>query len=208
MKKCIIFLFSILPLFCQAAQESFVLSNKIHSNDAKPFIQHKGAGRFGSYLTMTINYPPVRALFKQLAEGETKLKTRGEAHITVVTPLTFYDVLSKKISIEQINKIALKQKIQSADFEVVCLGRGQATIKDKLESAYFVVVKSKALLSIRRDIQASYVKQGGQAGDFAPEHFYPHITLGFTARDLHISDGVIKDRRACIASLKQQVNER
>ena len=31
--------------------------------------------------------------------------------------------------------------------------------------------------------------------------FYPHITLGFTKRDLHFEDGVRKDKSTCVADL-------
>jgi len=27
--------------------------------------------------------------------------------------------------------------------------------------------------------------------------YYPHITLGFTERDLHLQDGAVKDARSC-----------
>ena len=62
------------------------------------------------------------------------------------------------------------------------------------EFTYFVVVQSEDLISIRKKIQDSFVGKGGDKNDFNPLNYFPHITLGFTKRDLHESDGVIKGK--------------
>ncbi len=203
MKKLIIGLLGLVPLLCLAAQPSYYLPNQVHNNQAQPFVPHHKPGQFGSYLTMTVNYTPVKTLFEQLPG---LLKNRGEAHVTVITPVEFYQVLRSKVTIAQINQIALQQQIQASTFTAVCLGRGQKKSKDKgktkVESTYFVVINSDDLLNIRRKVHALFVKQGGQAEAFEPNHFYPHITVGFSSKDLHKSDGVIKDRAACIGQLQ------
>ncbi len=151
---------------------------------------------------MNINYRPVRDLYIQLYKSlDYKIKNRGEAHITVVTPVEFNQVLRKKISIDEINIIASDYHIQESRFDVVCIGEGKASIKGRVERNYFVVVESSDLIEIRKSIQNLYVSRGGDPSEFVAEHFFPHITLGFTKRDLHENDGVTKDRMSCISYL-------
>jgi hypothetical protein len=205
MKKLIIGLLALAPLLCAAAQKTYYLPNQVHNNEAQQFVSHHKEGRFGSYLTMTVNFSPLKTLFEQLPG---LLKNRGEAHVTVVTPVEFYQVLRSKVTMAQIDKIAKQQQIQATKFETVCLGRGQKKGKDqgktKVESTYFVVINAEGLLNIRRKVHALFVKQGGQAEAFDPNHYYPHITVGFSSKDLHQSDGVIKDRTACFAKFKSE----
>jgi len=130
-------------------------------------------------------------------EQRKQLANRGEAHITVITPVEYSDVLSKNVSIHEINEIARKSDTQGSRFEIICVGRGNAILNNRTEEAYFVVVRSKDLLSIREKVQNLFVSKGGNATHFVPNHFYSHITLGFTKRDLHEGDGVIKDINAC-----------
>lgn len=66
---------------------------------------------------------------------------------------------------------------------------------------YFLVVGSPALLAIRKKISKLFVEKGGQAKDFVADNFFPHVTIGFTQRDLFESDGVVKDATSCILPL-------
>lgn len=150
------------------------------------------------YLQMVLPYGPIRELFEELERepGLGNLENRGEAHITVITPPEFA-VLSKKISIVEINEIAEADKIQASKVEARCLGAGQANVGGRNEQTYFVVVRSPDLVRLRARIYERYLKSGGAAGSFDPNHFYPHITLGFTKTDLHEGQGVIKDENSC-----------
>jgi 2'-5' RNA ligase len=150
-----------------------------------------------NYLAMHLESAPIAQVRQELEKKEKiKLKDRGEAHVTVITPPEF-EILKKNLSMEDINQIAALEKIQEADLKVRCLGRGQTA--DKLQT-YFLVLESKTLLKIRAEIEKAWKKKGG-SGDFKAEHFYPHVTLGFTHRDLHEQDGVIKDERSCISQV-------
>jgi 2'-5' RNA ligase len=122
---------------------------------------------------------------------KTKLKNRGEAHITVVTPPE-WKVLSQKLSIEEVHQWALDDKLHRAPYRPVCVG----TYKLKDDSTYFVVVESLALLRFRQKLKHEFDQRHGQ-GDFDPEHFKPHVTLGFTHKDLHEQDGAQKDESSC-----------
>lgn len=177
---------------------AFELSRGVFDNGRLSFIKHEGTGAFDSYLSMEINYAPVKALFEEIVKYERRpLKTRGEAHITVVTPVEYFEVLKKKVSIQEINDIALKSQIQNSRFSVLCLGKGSL----KNEEAFFIVVKSEDLVGIRNKIQRLFEARGGRVGAFKAEHFFSHITIGFTSRDLHEADGVIKDERSCVADI-------
>ncbi len=163
------------------------------------------SGPFDSYLAMNLPFSPVKELYQKIqALDGVSLKSRGEAHITVVTPVEYWSILKPhNITIEQINQIADLMKIQNSKFDPLCVGRGSVILSGKEENTYFIVVQSNDLVNIRREIQALLVQMGGGATEFNPENFYPHITIGFTSRDLHESDGIIKNTRLCVHSLIQ-----
>ncbi len=171
---------------------------------SQTFTEHVGEGPFDSYLSQSVPYPPVAALLRQLEQTlAVRLKTRGEAHITVVTPVEYWNALRPLgISMSEINSRARSLEIQKAKFKVVCLGRGQAQVQGESLFTYYVVVESEQLLRIRQQVQQLVLKRGGGETDFLPGQFYPHITLGFSKRDLHESDGVKKDAQSCIAPIK------
>ncbi len=166
--------------------------------DAKneQFIAHTEPGRFGSYLAMTINYSITKGIFEQLeSQVPSPLKNRGEAHITVITPLEYFDVLKEFVSIGEINVLAKNFRIQSSQFEVICLGNFGISNE---EQTYYLVVHSEDLLQIRRRIHQVFRRRGGNPDAFDPDHFFPHITLGFIKDDLYESDGAIKDSTSCL----------
>jgi 2'-5' RNA ligase len=152
---------------------------------------------------MSVKYTPAKNLFDQLSLlTNKKLKNREEAHITVVTPVEYFNVLKHHISIKQINNIAKNYYLQSSSFEVICLGKGSVKLSKQIEENYFIVINSEDLITIREEIKKAFIQNGGNPDLFSAEHYYPHITLGFTKRDLHEYDGIIKDSRSCIAHIK------
>ncbi len=177
------------------AADSYALDPKIH--DAVPFKPTAG------YLAMNVAYAPVAALFDQLEQDQgLRLITRGEAHITVLTPEE-YSALAGVLGKAGINRIAQEADIQKSGFEAVCVGKGSARIGSKTESTFFIVVKSPGLLSLRQDLLDAYQEAGGAGEPFAAAHFYPHITIGYTKVDLHEEQGVVKDESSCLAALSE-----
>jgi len=190
---------TLISFFILTVQASTLsLDSSVFRNSELNQLSHRGDGQFSTYLSMDIQYSPVKELWKEI---ETlvglKLKNRGEAHITTITPPEFFHQLKGVITIDEIEEIARKKSIQASKFEVVCLGRGQ---KDDM-STFYVVVKSQDLLDIRREVENLYLKKAGQPGKFKADRFYPHITVGFNKRDLHESDGIIKDEKTCFKPL-------
>tara|TARA_B110001454_G_C12722892_1_gene435547 strand:- start:2458 stop:3117 length:660 start_codon:yes stop_codon:yes gene_type:complete len=150
------------------------------------------------YLSMNIAFDPIAVIRKDVEKKEKViLQNRGEAHITVITPPEF-EQLKSVLTMELLNEVALLNRIQETPFEILCVGRGQIKEDKKTLSTYFIVVDAPELLSLRRTIATLYKTRGGLASGFNPEDFYPHITVGFTERDLHASDGVIKSKASCL----------
>ncbi len=163
------------------------------------FIPHTEEKPMKAYLAMNLPYAPYNSLYEQVQDSEKiQLNTRGEAHITVVTPVEYDKILKKHLSISEITKIAEEASIQNLRFTPVCLGRSEKELNGKPEKVYYVVVDSSDLIGLRGKIERAYVKNGGRSQEFIPEKFLPHVTLGYTARDLHIEDGVFKNKASCI----------
>lgn len=188
----IVFVWS--ALAASPPERVYQIDASVHDNGKREFISHTGDGRFDSYLIQDVNFAPVETFRKTLEENlPVKLLNRGEAHITVITPIEYYDVLRSKVSMLEIEQIAKNEKIQASEFSIECLGIG----KKNEDETYFIVVNSPKLVAIRKKVQELFEQRGGAVDAFSATSFYPHITLGFTKRDLHESDGVIKDQRSC-----------
>lgn len=150
-----------------------------------------------NYLSMRIDFSIAETLRKWVENeiGE-KLKNRGEAHITVITPAEF-NILKQKMTIEEIDQIAKVQNIQDSRLTPICIGMSRSIKDSKLET-YYVVVESLDLIKIREKIAVLFYARAGSNEDFTPHTYYPHMTLGFNQRDLHLeSDGVIKNQESC-----------
>lgn len=210
--KRILFACLFLPIACATSSstssrtpnaESTASNPKIFkapvTKEIAPFLAHTEEKPMQAYLSMNLPYAPYQAMLAQLekAEGVT-LKSRGDAHITVVTPVEYDKVLKKHLSIAAIHKIAEEAKLQEIPWTPVCIGKAQKEIAGKKETTYFVVVESPELIDLRGKIEEAYIKNGGKAQTFVPERISAHITLGFTNRDLHAEDRVSKRRDSCI----------
>ncbi|BBM84664.1 2'-5' RNA ligase family protein [Candidatus Uabimicrobium amorphum] len=184
---------------------TFDISNDVHKTNEVKFIVHSGPGTYDNYLIQNVPFSPVKELYLSVQEKlKQPLKNRGEAHITVITPPEYNNSLRSVVSMKEIDEIATAMNIQQCQFEIVCLGRGSKKIDGKEEHTYFIVVTSPQLVAIRKRIADLYVKKGGDASKFDYKHYYPHITLGFTKRDLHESDGIIKDKSSFFAHLSEK----
>lgn len=164
------------------------------------FITHTGPGLFDNALAMNMPYQPIARVRQQLSKILNQQLSafkgwnpKGEAHVTVITPPEYANTISPYVSMEKINEIAVEYRIQDSDMKVLGVGSGQVLVDQLIQSTFFLIVYSKNLLIIRQQIYSEYLKNGGPAESWNPMHFYPHITIGFTLRDLHEQDGVIKD---------------
>lgn len=178
------------------------VSSRIHQ--PQKFASHRGSGPMQNYLAQNVDEQAVATLRVELENRiQKKLSHRNEAHLTVITPVEYDKALSKKLKMEDIDALAEKMNIQAAKFKPVCLGRGSLTIQGAEQSTYYLVIDSEASFRLRKAVQDLFVARGGKADAFNPDHFYPHITVAYTQRDLHYEDGIVKDERSCIFAVKE-----
>ncbi len=193
------------PAKTQATAEITSPSNVNCNNAGASFIPHEEKAPMKSYLAMNLDFQFFSMLRLSLeSELKIKLKNRGESHITVITPIEFDQVLSQKLSIQEINHLAEKMWIQRSAFKKICVGEASVVLYKQTEKTYFVVIESEQLLAIREAVQKLFVSRGGGAQDFNPKSFYPHVTLGYTLRDLHAEDGAIKNSSSCILTIQEK----
>lgn len=151
-----------------------------------------------NYVEMKIPYEPIAQVKKEVESREgVTLQSRGEAHITVVTPPEM-TVLRTRLSLEQINGFMEKANLQKIPVQLNCLGRGQIKQGDRRLATYYVLVQAPGILQVREKLRQLFVGAGGDRQAFQPERIRLHITVGYTERDLHPEDGVIKDSRTCL----------
>ncbi len=183
-----------------SAQTELTLPTDIYHNEEQIFYSHSGDGAFDNALAMNIHYGPIQNLRQQMNKALGKelnyFKTwneNGEAHITVVTPVEYFDVLKSKLNMKEIDGIAERYDIQSSRLTILGIGSAKVTIDAKNEETFFVIVDSADLRLIRQMIFYEFTRRGGDRSAFDPTWFFPHITIGYTKRDLHEADGVKKN---------------
>ncbi len=176
------------------------LSKSVIYNDTLPFITHHSTKDMDNALAMNVQYAPVKTVRDELStdlnfqlKHFTGWNADGEAHVTVITPPEYANAIKPYVSMERIEAIAKESDIQRSVIDILGIGSGEAVINGKKEQTYFLIVASNELLNIRYRIYDEYLKNGGPKDAWDPAHFYPHITIGFTLRDLFEADGVIKD---------------
>ncbi|KAJ1741599.1 hypothetical protein LPJ68_002674 [Coemansia sp. RSA 1086] len=173
--------------------------------------EDNGDTPFGSYLQQTLDYAPFSDLFESINATTGTLQTRGEAHVTVVTPPEFDRVLKPAgVTIEEIDDIAKQANIQLSRLTPVCVGRFKGSLPNPKVDAdkgtfllYSLVVADEfgELLAIRKRVFELYRQRGGEGALFQPESFWPHVTIGFDRRDLFVEDGVYKGINFCYAHI-------
>lgn len=183
-----------------SAQSELILPTDIYHNEEEIFYSHSGDGVFDNALAMNIQYGPIQNLRQQLNKTLGKelnyfkdWNENGEAHITVVTPVEYFNVLKSKLNMKEIDAIADRYDIQSSRLNILGIGSAKVTIENRDEEAFFVIVDSANLRLIRQMIFYEFTRRGGDISAFDPTWFFPHITIGYTKRDLHEADGVKKN---------------
>ena len=167
-----------------------------------PHSQLEKIARDDGALAMNIHYATILEArhFIEEKTGYTlnflkEWKRDGEAHITVINPVEYKKLLKDHLSIRELNALATQFHIQDSDVHAIGIGRSQALINQKMEETFYVVVQSHNLVLLRNAIRAQFNKNGGDLSSWEND-YYPHITVGFTKRDLHASDGAKKDARS------------
>lgn len=148
-----------------------------------------------------INYKSINEVLIKLNELEkVKLESRGEAHITVITPPEAKGWFNDHKGINYlISPIELHHKyfksLQKTKFEPICIGKQE---NKKGHKVFYIVVKSEDLFRVRREIHKELLMRSKFTDKkvfFKPENFYPHITIGYIGGDIH---GVSKGVDTCV----------
>ncbi|KAI9260216.1 hypothetical protein BY458DRAFT_516527 [Sporodiniella umbellata] len=171
------------------------ISHEFLASHRVKFVDHS-AGSL-SWLGLALDFKWIEPVIKELNTTEFPLKTRGESHITVITPPEFAVLATANVTIEQINRIALQHSIQSSPLHAVCLGKEDVVLKDNRHVVYQIIFQVPNLVKIRQAIFQVYVKQGGNTALFDPYSFWPHSTVAFTSSDLFLEQGVYKGANVC-----------
>ncbi len=137
-------------------------------------------------------------LEKQLGK---KLQHRGEAHVTVITPPE-WRVIGQVLKMSTLDRMVAETSANKAKISVKCLKKVSAQLAGRTEESWFIAVDAPELRDLRHRIWRRFLANGGSPDDFQWKRWAPHITLGFTARDLHDEDRVNKEKMACAFELK------
>ncbi|KAJ3274741.1 hypothetical protein HDV01_002263 [Terramyces sp. JEL0728] len=170
-----------------------------------PFSNHTGTALFSSYVIQNLDFTLVKPVFDFVNATVGNLKSRGEAHITVIQPPEFDNSLKGFLTMNQINKIVLDNNLQSTPFKIVCLGH-QSQIDNLAvgvrHNVYNLLVESPGLVLIRRKVYDAFVAAGGDPSNFNPDDFLPHITVGFDEKDWFEADNVYKTQHTCVKDVQ------
>jgi hypothetical protein len=168
-----------------------------YSGDEMAFISHRGQGPFDNALALNLPDKPISDLRNNISsfigrrlEFFQGWSLNGEAHVTVITPPEYKNILSKHVTMDAIENIAQSADMQSANIEVYGVGSGRKKVDGKVEETYFLIVDSSKLRQIRHLIWEEYVRSGGRPNDWDPTWFFPHVTIGFTKQDIHEPDAI------------------
>ena len=201
MPAAFLFIFTLsLTLSTYAQTTELKLPTDIYQNNEEIFQSHQGDGAFDNTLAMTVKYGPIKDLRAQLESAlNVKLdyfkawNPDGEAHITVITPVEFHTVLKNKLTMNEIEAIAQRYDLQDSRLSLMGLGSARIKLNGKDEETYFVIADSYDLRNIRHQIFYEFTRRGGDRAAFDPTWYFPHITIGYTKRDLHEADGILKN---------------
>lgn len=156
-----------------------------------------------NYTSYDLAYPYYKNVYDKLVRRVGPLKTRGEAHITLISPPEYKNLTAKNSSIkaERIHQLTNEFVATQPAFTNNCLGHFE---KDG-QHVYYVVVDSQALFDFRKQIAA---EANVPAEQFDPNLFFPHVTIGFTKEDMHYEQGARKNAASCPEELKMVLRER
>ncbi|KAJ1994732.1 hypothetical protein H4R33_000155 [Dimargaris cristalligena] len=181
---------------------AFTVPSALTDTGRVPVESHSGPLPYESWLQHTLNFTHLAPVIRQLEWVHPgPLLNRGEAHVTVVTPPEFDRILAPVgITVADLDALALQAGLQHVPFKVLCVGRQRLVSPEKAADtleAYNLIVQADAWLDLRWDIWRLFVQRSGEPSAFDPAHFWPHITLGYSHRDLFVEDGMYKGINSC-----------
>ncbi|KAG9322719.1 hypothetical protein KVV02_000797 [Mortierella alpina] len=201
------------PFSSKLNDDAILIDRHVFKTAKVPFRSHNGTQPFTNWVGLTLDYFYIQPVFDLVKSTESiangTLRTRGEAHITVITPPEFDKILRPVgVTVQELNDLATmgpkRDRLQRAKFGVECLGRVQVVTQPRnvFQQAIQIILKDyEDLVDYRWDVFTLFMKKGGNPALFDPENFSPHVTLGYRHRDLFEVDGVFKRKNACIRKI-------
>ena len=177
-----------------AATSKFRLSKKIY--EKAPFSsQFSEAGA----IIKNVPFLAVDDLRQQLEKFYgIKLETRGEAHITLLTPpeaTSGYPSLNSFVPTSELITDT-QNDVNNIRYSIDCIGEQKDSNGKRV---FYLVVSSSDAFQYRVKIWGLAKSRGALDHIFDPANFYPHITIGFIKDDIH---GVKKDKSSCIQGIE------
>lgn len=155
------------------------------------FVFKSGNGPYSTYFTLDLPFAPAKEVYSQLEKLYPHLKNRGEAHITILTPVEFNCAFKKYgVTMEEIKEVIKKDFPGPFQDKILSLGSGSKQMNGNLEETFFLITEGLIFFKMREEIAKLLPKN---QTEFKPQKYAPHITIGFTKRDLHESDGIFKN---------------
>lgn len=124
---------------------------------------------------MNFDFQYIKPVFDTFNSTETPLITRGESHVTVISPPEFAVLATAGVTFDEINTFARQSKIQQSKVTPICLGKEDVLFEGVQKVVYQILVKSPDLIKIREKIFQLYAKKGGNTALFDPQVMYLFI---------------------------------
>ena len=174
------------------------------------YVPRVGKGPYDNYIAVNLDFNLSIPLLEQLNQTEyAPLTSRHEAHITVINPAEYTRVLKTYFDIDELHQLALRWRIQEADMNPICVGKASqletnktSKFYGKRSSVFYIVLQSYSLTGFRYRILQELVNRGGDASNFCPTCYHPHITVGFQEHDWFPENDVFKTPDTCFAAVQ------
>lgn len=152
----------------------------------------------GPVFAQNLHAPPLDEL-RRAIEKRTQLTLQAPegSSLAILDAFETKAVLASGFSRDELHRMALEFDIQGYDFEPVCVGRGSIGTGEEGRSVYFMVVRSPAVQEFRGRLRETLINRDPGGAALLREPYEPHVTLGYTHRDLTHEDGVKKDETSC-----------
>ena len=153
-------------------------------------------------MARNISFEPVSQIRRHIEmRRNLKLRHRGEAHITILTPPEYNQIRewNPSVNMNSINRL-VGPVVQYLHFNVLGIGsvKGLNT-NNEISEVFFLVVRSRGLRAIRKLIAAEW---SIPKKIFDPMQQDFHITIGFTVSDLFSRPGFEVRKRQIFTSIR------
>lgn len=148
------------------------------------------------FLAIPFSYEAISKLREELeSRFSIKLLHSEEAHLKVITP-SEWRILKQQMTMDELEKLALKSSIMKMNIEPLCLSRVETLLKGKTNHSWVLLAKSSEVRHFRRDVWRYYLTKGGAAEDFQWKNWHPCITIGYSDSS-YDEEMVLKDKNKC-----------